>query len=695
MALIGALFEIDKKVNFRNASVYYQFPIYPNIETEDTITANVIFLSQEYGVFIFQTVEYSDRLEVDIKPYEEKLSTLDTLIFAKILKESPRLKLNRRELKIDVTSVLFVNTDTNLEFSSEFEIVTSELRLQDLIISHDKKKCLDDMEFRDLKATIEGSKGLPKLTEREIKDPKNFAQSKGAILTAIESEICNFDKEQKRAALFVIDGAQRIRGLAGSGKTVILAMKAAIIHLQYPKAEILYTYYTKALNGLVKSLITRFYRQFADKDPDWDKIHILHAWGGAYLEGVYSNTCRYNNIVPMNLSEAKRYRFDDPFDYVCEKLNENCLAVQYDYALLDEAQDFPVHFYRVCRQITRKNRIVWAYDDFQNILNVDIQNEKETFGKDPSGNYYIDFSKRNDQLQDLILHRCYRNPRKILLAAFTLGLGVYNKKKSSGEYQMIQRLENNAQWEDLGFEVLEGDSTDGCRMVIQRPADNSSPIKNTLLEGDTIIQIMKCDSLAEEIRWVKDQILNDISRELKPEDITVICMDNKYVKSFFLGLSEQLRKNGVNTFNLLDVPPTNTLYKVKNCVTLSTIYSAKGNEAGSVYITGIDAVFNAKDNIVQRNKIFTAMTRSLAWVTLSGVGESVDLCTEELMTLRDNEFQLRFIQPSKEEVRTISQETNAQQQLLNKVERMAEQLKATGLSTEDIMKQIQNKLTEK
>lgn len=89
------------------------------------------------------------------------------------------------------------------------------------------------------------------------------------------------------------------------------------------------------------------------------------------------------------------------------------------------------------------------------------------------------------------------------------------------------------------------------------------------------------------------------------------------------------------------------------------------------------------------------MTRSLAWVTLSGVGESVDLCTEELMTLRDNEFQLRFIQPSKEEVRTISQETNAQQQLLNKVERMAEQLKATGLSTEDIMKQIQNKLTEK
>ena len=271
---------------------------------------------------------------------------------------------------------------------------------------------------------------------------------------------------------------------------------------------------------------------------------------------------------------------------------------------------------------------------------------------------------------------------------------MYNKKPT-GEYQMIQRLENNTQWEDLGFDVLEGDSSDGCRMVIQRPTDNSSPIKNALLEGDSIIGIKKCESLLEEINWVKDQILNDISRELKPEDITVICMDNKYVKRFFLELAEKLRANGVNTFNLLDVPPTNTRYKVKNCVTLSTIYSAKGNEAGSVYVTGIDAVFTVKDNIVHRNKIFTAMTRSLAWVTLSGVGESVERCIEELKTLRDNEFQLRFIQPTKETVRTISQETNAQQQLLNKVERMAEQLKATGLSVEDIVSQIQNKLTEK
>ncbi|MBK7873672.1 MAG: hypothetical protein IPJ74_24940 [Saprospiraceae bacterium] len=61
------------------------------------------------------------------------------------------------------------------------------------------------------------------------------------------------------------------------------------------------------------------------------------------------------------------------------------------YALLDEAQDFPINFYRLCRKITNQNRVVWAYDDFQNILDIKIQNEKETFGKNEKQEYYVHF----------------------------------------------------------------------------------------------------------------------------------------------------------------------------------------------------------------------------------------------------------------------------------------------------------------
>lgn len=69
-------------------------------------------------------------------------------------------------------------------------------------------------------------------------------------------------------------------------------MKAALYHMAHPNEDILYTYYTKSLFGLIKNLIERFYRDFADnREPNWKKIHILHGWGGVELGGVYSTAC--------------------------------------------------------------------------------------------------------------------------------------------------------------------------------------------------------------------------------------------------------------------------------------------------------------------------------------------------------------------------------------------------------------------
>lgn len=696
-ALITSLYNVDKIEKFKNSAVYHHFPIYPHIESDKTITANVVFLSQTHGIIIFQCIDHSNRSNIDLEKYTNKLSEIDRLIFAKILKESPRLQVNRRTLKVKITPVIYVhelNSAASKIESTDFDVISSEDQLHELIKNNEGEP-LNEIEYRDLKATFEGSKGIPRISDREVKDAKDFKNSKGAILSFIENEIYNFDLEQKRAALFIVDGAQRIRGLAGSGKTIILAMKAAIIHLQYPEANILYTYYTKSLNDLVKNLITRFYRQFAERDPNWDKIHIMHAWGGKYLEGVYYNTGKLNGVIPINLGEAKAKRPSNPFDYVCEQLNQLNLKKEYDYSLLDEAQDFPKHFYRVCRQITRNNRVIWAYDDFQNILEIELQNEKETFGKDEKGEYHIDFSRRDDQLQDLILHKCYRNPRKILISAFSLGLGIYNEN-SKGTYQPIQRLESNEQWESLGFNVKAGDSSDNSEMIIERPEENSSQVKNDLLSSDYIIRIKKSASFSDEINFVVESIFEDLKRELKPEDISVVCMDNLNVKKYFQLISVKLEAFKIKSFNLLNAPSTNTIFKVKDHVTLTTIYNAKGNEAGSVYIIGIDTVFSQKNDITERNKIFTAMTRSLAWVTMSGVGESVDFCLKELEVLVKNNFELTFKQPSEKDVKTIRQGIDKKQKLLNTFERMADDLeKEIGLTRDEIVEQLKIKFIKK
>jgi superfamily I DNA and RNA helicase len=52
--------------------------------------------------------------------------------------------------------------------------------------------------------------------------------SRGATLKELERHIANLDAWQKRAAIEMPTAPQRIRGLAGSGKTIVLALKAAI-----------------------------------------------------------------------------------------------------------------------------------------------------------------------------------------------------------------------------------------------------------------------------------------------------------------------------------------------------------------------------------------------------------------------------------------------------------------------------------
>lgn len=688
--LIQHILEIDEKNQLDGVCLYHQFPFYRDITGENLLRANILFASKNNGIIIFQCIDANRNPHIDIEKEIFDLNAIDSLVFSKLI-NSEILKKERRELKITITPALYFGENAVIKqtIPSGIILITRISELEEIILTYNNNAPLDQLEFLELKALLEGSKVIPKKNERKLKTGVGNINSKGSILSVIEHQIATFDQEQKKAALFTLDSPQRIRGLAGSGKTIILAMKAALIHIQDPSAEILYTYYTKALNDYVKKLITRFYRQFASKDPNWDKIHIIHAWGGRRLEGVYYNACKNNSVPPLTFGDARFKSSTDPFAYVCEELIKNDLKKQYDYSLLDEAQDFPKAFYQLCRMLTEKDRVIWAYDDFQNILDVKLQNEKETFGKDKQGNYYIDFSKSDDELQDLILHKCYRNPRKNLLVAFALGLGIYNDNK-----RVLQRLENNAHWVSLGFTVEKGNSKENDEMVISRPPENSPLIKNELLEND-IFKIIAFKSFSEECKSVADSIILDIKNELLPEDIAVISLDGKNQKEYFDNISELLEANNIKTFSLLDAPADNRTYRVQDHVTMSSIFRAKGNESGSVYIVGVDAIFKNKDSIIERNKLFTAITRSEAWVTITGVGELVEKCIGEYTLLEKNDFKLVFKQPSEESTKTIYREMSKRQEKLNLLEKIADDLKNLGLSEEELKAALLNLVQKK
>ena len=187
-----------------------------------------------------------------------------------------------------------------------------------------------------------------------------------------------------------------------------------------------------------------------------------------------------------------------------------------------------------------------------------------------------------------------------------------------------------------------------------------------------------------------------MEEELRPEDICVICVDRKALTGYFAKLTEFLHIEGVSTFNLVNTASNNLSFTREGCVTLATVNKAKGNEKGVVYICGADYIFSTPNNVVLRDILFTAMTRTKGWLTITGCTQDFRKCITESNKLKLNQYKLRFIQPSEVETKTIEYHSRAQNSFHDDFDKSIEGLKRIGLSKkeirEDVIKQLQRLL---
>lgn len=660
-----------------NVFVYYKYPIYRGDLPEDLIQAHLLLTSPTFGV-VYVACKIGEVID---NYYFEYLDSLDSNLYKKFVSRA-ELRKSRRELKFDVTGII-LSSETKIENDIQFSTMDN---LLDIISNHTLEEPLTEDEYTLVVSCIDNTTKMVTKKQRAVPISSGGSVTKGEILERIQQKETCFDVEQRKVAMSCIDSPQRIRGLAGSGKTILLTMKAALYHLSNPDAEILYTYYTKDLYELIRHLIERFYREAADNhEPNWKRIHIYHAWGGYELGGVYSTACADLGEPMIDLRTARNRDPSHPFDYVCNSLLGKDIRPKYDLTLIDEGQDFSSPFYQLCYKLTKERRIVWAYDEFQDIFNTKPQDEKATFGKNEDGTYCIDFSRNENPNQDITLKCCYRNPRLVLVGAFSLGLGIYNSS-------VLQRLESNLHWQSLGFKVEKGNCCTGDQMIISRPVENTPSIINEQL-GRYSMQWGAFESMEEECGVVVKQILNDITVEgLLPDDICVICVDQRNIASYYAKIEKRLINNGVRTFNMLSAPNANRRFSYEGRVTLATLNKAKGNETGMVYIVGADALFKYPNNVIARNKLFTAITRAKGWVAIYGTGKDVmRICQNELAKLKDNDYKLVFKQPSEEQTRTVMAGSLKQQNKLKDLKDTIEELKKLGMSEDDIFNVMQKK----
>jgi superfamily I DNA and RNA helicase len=613
-----------------NALAFYNFPLFR--EDEHLLVAQIVLISPLHGVVM---ISAANSVPTGDDEDTEALSQLEgafSQVFSRLVKYQ-RLRQGRAQLSFPIDAILWVPEGDSTAVES---IVIGIPALHEYFLNKRMTKEIPDSVFAELISVLDGSKALIRPKERKV---AGFSSSsKISLINQLEDEIRRFDRDQRLAYMTDVLGTQRIRGLAGSGKTVVLAMKAALTAIREPEAKIAVTFYTKSLYQHIKQLITRFYRLHEDRDPDWKKLQVLHAWGGATVNGLYYTAAKSFGHLPLTYSIAASRSRSQPFGYACAELLSNTAVENlFDYVFVDEAQDFPKEFMQLALRLAKDERLVIAYDAFQTIFDVETPTASSLFGTDAELAPSVSFE------EDIILHKCYRNPREIIVCAHAIGFGIYGPR-------IVQILESKEHWDDLGYQVTIGDFKSGEKTKIDRPEENSPSSISQHQTQDQIISAHSFSGLSDEAKWVASQIEKEIKTEgVAAEDILIICADDRNAQGYFKVLGGELSKLGININNLQDDSYSIKDFQSEGQVTLSTIYKAKGNEAYLVYLMGIDAIFH-DPNPKNRNRAFTAMTRAKGWLRITGMGEAAKRFSIELTQAKSNLPSLVFDYPKPEEL---------------------------------------------
>lgn len=505
---------------------------------------------------------------------------------------------------------------------------------------------LDDLPHTDTLSELTIDTALAALTGGKVirespETPEIEPEIKNEYYRLVRGGLKKLDQEQQEIGIATPDGPQQIRGIAGSGKTVLLAMKAAGLHVKNPDWRIAFTFNTKSLYESIESLLDRFVAHYSDGERK-ETLEVLHGWGGKSDHGLYYKIAQEAGYTSRDVASARRMFGNDLNP--AELLDENCkelireadIQQRYDAIFIDEGQDFEPGFYKMCyRALTDEKRLIWAYDEAQNLSSLTAPTPPKIFGQDREllpEKLDLQGAYKGGIQKSLIMRRSYRAPRQALMAAHSMGMALKRPDLA------VPRIKTKPGWEDIGYEV-EGDFREiGETIRIKRPEKFSQHPLQEWPEAGPFVSFDRFDSRDAEVNYVARSVHNDIENEgLRPEDILIIP----------LGASENSKPIGENVADQLETFDVDSnivwegnvnFFTSENNVTISRVNRAKGNEAAQVYVMNVEATEQERwdSNLINnRNELFVAMTRTRGWCNCTGVEDTESIYDELEETIEE------------------------------------------------------------
>ncbi|GGJ65500.1 ATP-binding domain-containing protein [Deinococcus aquiradiocola] len=537
---------------------------------------------------------------------------------------------------------------------------------------------LDDPQWQALQNAFGTSGNIPRPTETT--PPAVTPRTRAELMQAVRIAERPFDLQQERIAKTVPPGPQRIRGLAGSGKTVLLAQKAANMHLKHPDWDIALVFFSRALYEQITLQVDHWLKLHSGGDTRLrdasHKLRILHAWGARDQPGFYSVLAEHIDIRPLGVNETPYgYQAAKNLIYCAHDLLQKAEERQanlefFDAVLIDEGQDLVNEapelqyaerqaFYwlahRALRPVPREQplfdvtppppplkRLIWAYDEAQSLDSMMIPDTRTVFGTSWADVFGAGAAYKGGIGKSEVMRVSYRTPGPILVAAHALGMGLL---REGGRLSGPTRQDD---WDRLGYEVTGDFRTRGPLTLHRPPANSPHPLPD--LTTEDLVKYASYTTRDAEMAALVEHVQRDLREGLTASrGILVIAVGN-FATDVQGAAAGALRRAGISYYVPGASKPDIKSDRARpndfwhdGAVTVTTIHQAKGNEADSVYVVGLDLIAKDEQNLALRNQLFTAMSRSRGWLRLTGTGLAGTAFEREVQAVRSAGMSLTFL----------------------------------------------------
>ena len=413
------------------------------------------------------------------------------------------------------------------------------------------------------KISLPGEDNLNLFTEDIYNEFKRYLQPPFHVLT--QGIKINYTGQQE-TIIKSSNKRQKVKGIAGSGKTIVLA-KIAVSEYKKNEERVLILTYNITLRNYIRDHISDVRENFS--------------WNGFYIDNYHDFFKQNANNLEISMSVSSETKHKEQLfstkmlnNYMEKTFYANInffknhydKTTRYDTILIDEIQDYEPEWVKIVEKyfLKENGKMILFGDEKQNIYNLDLNSEKQTktikgFGR------WVTLTKPARQLSggDRIL-----NLSKKFQQAF-----FKNKYELDNYTNYIQQLRAN-----------EGIFTTICHKTeIQAINDKLLPFQEAKNIARVIFKAIQ-------------------SNNIHPNDIVILSPKIAIIRAIDFFLRTHFKVNTITTFetqemfdsligterknDILYIRKTKKLFFNANSgkIKLSTIHSFKGYEAKTVFL---------------------------------------------------------------------------------------------------------------